>query len=342
MNDAVAQCLRQAISPQVALARMLLGGMDARAIAAAVAQARTEPPAPAWQALNALLDGRETGLDSLAAQIGRSGSDHTAMGGLPGIAAFFDGVVAHSPEAGVALYSLGDPAILAQATAEIVAWLEAERLLPPGAAVLDLGCGIGRVAAALAPRCRDVLGVDVSARMVEEARRRHGGVPGLRFATTEGERVPDGAFDLVLLVDSMPYVHQAGLAEAIVAGVAAALRPGGALARAEPGLRAGAGRGRGGGGALGRDARLGPDRGPALPAVGRRQLRVPCRRVGCVWLTRGRFPGASARCMAALRAKRVALLYSPPPTSGLTHAGIQEPDCSRPTERGREGAGRHA
>ncbi len=230
MTEAVALCLLGEISPQVALARMLLGGMDSAAIGAAVAAARPEPPSPAWSALTALLDGRAAGLDQLAGQIRVTGSDHTALGGLPGIAAFFDHAVAHSPEAGVALYSLGDPAILAAATAEVATWLRAERLLPPDAAVLDFGCGIGRVAATLAPRCRSVLGVDVSAGMVAEARRRHAGVPGLRFDTTDGTRLPAGRFDLVLLADSMPYVLQAGLAEAVVADAAAALLPGGALA----------------------------------------------------------------------------------------------------------------
>ena len=229
MNEAVAACLAGAISPPVALARMLLGGMRSDAIAVAVAAARPEPPGPAWLALAGLLEGRAAGLDGLAAQIARTGSDHTAMGGLPAIAAFFDGVVAHSPEAGVALYSLGDPAILAAATAEIVDWLVAERLVHPDAAVLDLGCGFGRVAAALAPSCADVLGVDVSDGMVAEARRRYGTLPGLRFAATDGSGLPPGTFDLVLLVDSMPYVHQAGLADGMVAGVAAALRPGGSL-----------------------------------------------------------------------------------------------------------------
>ncbi len=227
MSEAIAQCLAGEISPQVALSRMLLGGMDSSAIAAAVAQGRTD--APEWRMLDALLTGRGPELDQLAAQIARTGSDHTAMGGLPGIAAFFDSAVAQSPEAGVALYSLGDPAILAQATGEIVDWLDAEGLLPPGAAVLDVGCGIGRVSASLAPRCRLVLGIDVSAGMVAEARRRHGAIPGLRFAETDGRRLPDDSFDLVLLVDSMPYVHQAGLADAIVADVAGSLRPGGAL-----------------------------------------------------------------------------------------------------------------
>ena len=230
MTDAVADCLRGAISPQVALARLLLSGADAGAIRTAVQAARPEPPTQAWSDLAALLDGRTAKLDRLAGEIRRTGSDHTALGGVAGIAAFFDNAVTHSPEAGVALYSLGDPAILQAATAEIVDWLGAEGLLRGTSDVLDFGCGFGRVAAALAPHCRSVLALDVSAGMIAEAQRRHGGVPGLQFAHTDGQTIPPGPFDLVLLVDSMPYVLQAGLADQVVAGVAASLRTGGALA----------------------------------------------------------------------------------------------------------------
>ena len=229
MTDTVAECLAGAISAPVALAHLLLGGMDAAAIRAKVAAARPAEPNPAWQTLADLLEGRAAMLDRLAAAVRTGGSDHTALGDTAGIAAFFNRAVAQSPEAGVALYSLGDPAILQAATAEIVAWLDAAGLVSPDHAVLDLGCGIGRIAAALAPRCASVLGVDVSAGMVAEARRRHAGLPNLRFIVGNGTDVPPGPFDLVLLVDSMPYIVGAGLAAEIVGGCAAALRPGGVL-----------------------------------------------------------------------------------------------------------------
>jgi SAM-dependent methyltransferase len=45
-----------------------------------------------------------------------------------------------------------------------------ERFLPPGSAALDLGCGNGRVALALAERGYGVEGLDISPSMVEEAR----------------------------------------------------------------------------------------------------------------------------------------------------------------------------
>lgn len=229
MSNAVKDCLQGVISPQVALARLLLGGADAGAIQAAVQAARPKTPSPAWSALASLLDGRAGGLDRLAAEIRQTNANHTALGQVAMVAAFFDRAVQHSPEAGVALYSLGDPAILQAATAEIVGWLGAQGLVGPDTDVLDFGCGFGRVAAALAPRCRSVLALDVSGGMVAEANRRHGGTPGLHFTQTDGRSVPPGPFGLVLLVDSMPYIVSAGLAETVVAGVAAALRPGGSL-----------------------------------------------------------------------------------------------------------------
>lgn len=218
------------------MSQMLFQGNTADAIAAALAAA---PPHPRRDALAALLRGRERQLDALAAEVAATAANHDASGpteaaGIARIAAFFDRAVEHSPEASVALYSLGDPAILAAATDEIMRWLEAHGLLAPDADVLDLGCGFGRVSAALGQRCRTVLGLDVSAGMVAEARRRYGGVANLRFAQTGGQdlaALPDGSFDLVLAGDSFPYIVQTGDAVAVrhVSDAARILRPGGAL-----------------------------------------------------------------------------------------------------------------
>ncbi len=234
-NDALAPCLAGQISPEVALCRLLLGGATPETIAALLERHRPEPPTPPWRTLDRLLRERAEPLRALAAEIARGGGDHAALAATPArIAAFFDRAVAHSPEASVALYSLGDPAILAAATAEIVDWLAAEALLPPDADVLDLGCGIGRLASALAPRCRSVLGLDVSAGMVAESRRRLARFPNVRVEPTGGadlDALDAGSLDLALAVDSFPYVVQLGAAAADrhVAGMSRALRPGGAL-----------------------------------------------------------------------------------------------------------------
>jgi len=235
-DQPIRDCLAARISPEVAVARMLLAGVVTEGIVAALARHRPGLDDPRWTAMARLVEGRDAALDQLAAEVAATGAQHDASGedGLARIAAFFDRAVAHSPEASVALYSLGDPAILAQATAEIVAWLHANRLLHAEADVLDLGCGIGRIAAALAPLCRTVLGLDVSAGMVAEARRR-AALPNVRFDQTAGrdlDGLPAKAFDLVLAVDSFPYMVQAGpdVVGRHVAGAARVLRPGGALA----------------------------------------------------------------------------------------------------------------
>ncbi len=233
-SDSIGACLAGRISPQVALSRLLLGGATPDAIELDL-QGRS--PGASRTTLIDLVTAHRAALERLAAQVAGGGNDHAALwdpaAGPGSIAAFFDRAVAHSPEASVALYSLGDPAILAAATREIVDWLDRGRLL--GDDVLDLGCGIGRMAEALAGRCRSVLGLDVSPGMVSEARRRHGAQAHLRFEVTDGtglDALPPGAFDLVLAVDSFPYIVQIGdaLAQGHISGAARVLRPGGALA----------------------------------------------------------------------------------------------------------------
>lgn len=230
----IEDCLAGRISPEVAVARLLLGGATAATITAGLA--RHHSGDARWSAMAGLIEGRTEALDQLAREVDATVAQHDASGedGIAHIAAFFDRAVAYSPEASVALYSLGDPAILAAATAEIVDWLRHHSLLPHDADVLDLGCGIGRVAAVLSLQCRSVLGLDVSAGMVAEAQARHAALANVRFQQTRGhdlDALPGGAFDLVLAIDSFPYIVQAGhgTVDRHVAGAARILRPGGAL-----------------------------------------------------------------------------------------------------------------
>lgn len=139
--------------------------------------------------------------------------------------ALFDRLAAEAPEAGVALYSLGRPELLADATAELVAAID--RWAPLGGArVLDFGCGIGRVASALAARGAEVTGIDIAPGMIAEARRR---APGIDFRCGDIDALAAldaGGFDLVLAVDSLPYLVAAGSAGRFVAEAARLLRPG--------------------------------------------------------------------------------------------------------------------
>ena len=79
---------------------------------------------------------------------------------------------------------------------------ESYRLLgaAPGRRILDLGCGLGDDAAALAGLVAAggaVVGVDGSQAMIEAARQRHGGVEGLSFEVANAAALPfdDASFD---------------------------------------------------------------------------------------------------------------------------------------------------
>lgn len=88
-------------------------------------------------------------------------------------------------------------ATFAQATAPFVdALLDAAGVMP-GMLVLDMCCGTGVVTRTAAARGADVTGIDFSAAMLAEARRRH---PTLRFDQGDAEALPypGGIFDAVL------------------------------------------------------------------------------------------------------------------------------------------------
>jgi ubiquinone/menaquinone biosynthesis C-methylase UbiE len=86
-----------------------------------------------------------------------------------------------------------------------------ERVPGEPASALDLGTGTGDGAIAIARRWpgAEVLGVDVSAGMIAEARRK---APGLRFEVADARRLdtPDGAFDLVAMNNVIPFFGELG------------------------------------------------------------------------------------------------------------------------------------
>ncbi len=107
-----------------------------------------------------------------------------------------------------------------------------ERLAPPpGARVLDAGCGTGRDAAELLGRRDDVslLGVDASRRMVEQARERLAPF-GERAAVAVGdltEPLPvDGTVDAVMSVAAFHWITDHDL---LFSRLAAVMRPGARL-----------------------------------------------------------------------------------------------------------------
>ena len=150
------------------------------------------------------------------------------------LAASFDRAARLSPEASVALYSLGNPERLTAATAEIVEWLRAAGLTGPERVILDIGCGIGRLEAVLAAEVGHIVGTDVSAEMIRIARERCAELENVEFRITSGmdlAQFADAGFDCMLAVDAFPYLVVAGndLAERHFAEAARVLKPGGEL-----------------------------------------------------------------------------------------------------------------
>jgi SAM-dependent methyltransferase len=98
-------------------------------------------------------------------------------------------------------------------------------LPPPGRATLDLGCGEGRFARALAAEGHRVTGVDVAPELIELARRAD---PGGAYAVADAEELPfdEGAFDLVVAFNVLSCV---GNLEQAVAEAARVLAAGGRL-----------------------------------------------------------------------------------------------------------------
>lgn len=228
--------LRQDLPPAVVLMRLMLSGLAADdllhglEVAAGRGDARLD-------ALHDLAREASEGLRTLERMVA-AGADHgpaaSAPDGVEAARRMFDRLVALSPEASVAAYSLGDPARLAAATAEVMEWLRGLGLLEGRPAVLDLGCGVGRFCVALAPHARCLVGLEVSEGMARVARQRLAGIGHALVVRGSGHDLAplrDGAFDLVLAVDVFPYIVQASpaLADRYLEEARRVLRPGGSL-----------------------------------------------------------------------------------------------------------------
>lgn len=102
----------------------------------------------------------------------------------------------------------------------------------PGERILDLGCGTGLLAAAIADRGASVVGLDSDAAMIEAARARFPAAdhPALAFVRGDGETLEEaslpGPFDAVF---SNAALHWMTRPQAVLRGLHTLLRPGGRL-----------------------------------------------------------------------------------------------------------------
>ena len=220
----LARCAASEISPEIALAQLLLSGHapDPAELA------RAARPGPLQQLADLAERQRDRlqGLSDLAAR----GFTPDGPDPIAATAALFDRLATEAPEAGVAFYTFGDPQALATATDELVAVIRAWTQ-PAGRRVIDYGCGIGRVALALAEEAADVLGIDVSVGMITAARAR-AGTRRVRFEQGNGRDlsgVPDSSAELLIAVDIWPFLVTAGpqTVNRMVAEIAGVLAPGG-------------------------------------------------------------------------------------------------------------------
>jgi SAM-dependent methyltransferase len=144
----------------------------------------------------------------------------------------FDASVAQSEESSVALYSLGNPELLAAATDEVIGVLEDWGVFGLRRDALEVGCGIGRLMVPLSSRVRSVVGTDVSSGMITAATRRLEGFSNTSVQLTTGQNLAEfgsESMDLVYSVDAFPYLVLSGktLVERHFREVQRVLRPGG-------------------------------------------------------------------------------------------------------------------
>jgi SAM-dependent methyltransferase len=234
------RCAKGELSPEIALLRLLIAHRDVHALRAALDALarradRDSERRDAIACITGVLDANPEGgalalrmLEEERAAAGAGSPEEE----LERWRHLFDRFVHDSAAASVALYSLGNPDLLEKATGEVVELLERSGVLGPERHVLEIGCGIGRFAQALAARVAAVTGVDIAPGMIEAARRRCAGLPTVTLRETSGRDLspfPPASFDVVLAVDAMPYIWRAGaaLVAAHFAEVARVLRPGG-------------------------------------------------------------------------------------------------------------------
>lgn len=229
VNETLQACAEGTMSSNVALMRVFLASADEavarEALDSAIAGTGADVRAAGrLRAMSRLWDEVPAAFGTVK-KMTALGESRGAMWG-----SIFDAAACISPEAAVALYSLGNGDLLDKITGELVQCMQGWGLLEPRHSVLDLGCGTGRIAAAIAPFVRQVVAADVSAEMVRLAAKKTGPSGNVAILQVDGSDLAflaDETIDLVLAIDSFPYVVRSGCAARYVGEAARILRPGG-------------------------------------------------------------------------------------------------------------------
>jgi SAM-dependent methyltransferase len=239
LRDIVASCGRGETPPAIALMRLAMLTQNQAAFAATIEASRqlldTTDAETAWRlaSLQALAESAPdawTLVRAVLAAVPHDRQDGTLEARLADLSAAFDRAAALSPEASVALYSLGRPELLDAATAEVADYLDKLGLLGPDRTLIDIGCGVGRFERALANKVGRIAGLDISPAMVELARRNCAGLANVDIRLSSGKdlaAIAAASADAVLAIDAFPYIVSAspGLAEIFVREIARTLKP---------------------------------------------------------------------------------------------------------------------
>ena len=95
--------------------------------------------------------------------------------------------------------------------------------------VLTIGCGIGRLEEFFAPHFKEVVGIDIAEKMVEQAKERLAHVRNAHFVATDGVSYPfeNGSFDFVFSYLVFQHMPNKEVVEKNLREVARVLTPGG-------------------------------------------------------------------------------------------------------------------
>ena len=106
---------------------------------------------------------------------------------------------------------LTDEDIIRQSVSLTLAMLQRYVGLARDDVVLEIGAGVGRVGAAVAPLCREWIGTDVSENMVRHMQRRLAALRNVRVIATNGcdlAAIPSGSVDLVYCTVVFPHLDE--------------------------------------------------------------------------------------------------------------------------------------
>lgn len=229
-------CADGELPPNVALMRLIVAASSEGDLAAALATARSRSQGAAKVRLvrAEALHRRNPQAFALVKRIAAEAERPRGSGeAIAFWTSLFDRLGDDAPAASVALYTLGSPELLAQATGEVVTALRRWGLIGSHTRLVDLGCGQGRFVRALAPSVACVVGLDVSGRMLARSRRACAGLDNVRLLRISGRDLAplaSASADLVLAADVFPYLVEAGLAGRMIAESARVLAHGGHLA----------------------------------------------------------------------------------------------------------------